>query len=93
MPYVLCSYEFQKTYAGWTLGLKRMISDTFKAHFKKIKFLSNEALKDAGQAPKFQIMAASDQLEPFIGTALLEFEVIDSEFQEDFIVRFKKRTN
>ena len=52
----------------------------------KIKLLSNEAIKDTGPAPNFQIMVANGQLERPIGTVLLEFEVADFQFQENFIV-------
>ena len=52
----------------------------------KIKLLSNEAIKDTGLAPNFQIMVANGQLERPIGTVLLQFEVADFQFQENFIV-------
>ena len=48
--------------------------------------LTNEAIKDIGPAQNFQIMVAKGQLERPIGTVLLEFEVADLQFQENFIV-------
>ena len=52
----------------------------------KTKLLSNEAIKDTGPAPNCQIMVANGQLERPIGTVLLQFEVADFQFQENFIV-------
>ena len=52
----------------------------------EFKFLSNEAIKDTGPAPNFHIMVANGQIERPIGTVLLEFEVADFQFQENFIV-------
>ena len=52
----------------------------------KIKLLSIEAIRDISPEPNFQIMVANGQLERPIGTDLLEFEVADFQFQENFIV-------
>ena len=59
-----------------------------EADLIKIKQLSIEAIKDkeCGPAPKFQIMVANGQLDCPIGTVLIEFEVADFQFQENFIV-------
>ena len=57
-----------------------------EADLNKLKLLANEVVKDTGPAPNFQIMVANGQLERPIGTVLLEFEVADFEFQENFIV-------
>ena len=57
-----------------------------EARLNKIKLLSNEAIKETGPEPNFQIIVANGQLECPIGTVLLEFEVADFQFQESFIV-------
>ena len=57
-----------------------------EADLNKIKLLSNEAIKHIGAAQNFQIMVTNGQLEPPIGTVLIEFEVAGFQFQEDFIV-------
>ena len=64
-----------------TGALKSAISE---ADLNKIKLLSNEAIKDTGPAPNFQIMVANGQLERPIGSVHLEFEVADFQFQEKF---------
>ena len=52
----------------------------------KIKLLANEAIKETGPPPNFQIMVANGQLEVPIGTVLLEFEVADFLLKENFII-------
>ena len=63
-----------------------LTSATSEEDLNKIKLLSNGAIKDTGPAPNFQIMVANGQLERPIGTVLLQFEVADFQFQENFIV-------
>ena len=52
----------------------------------KIKLLANEAIKETGPPPNFQIKVANGQLEVPIGTVLLEFEVADFMLKENFII-------
>ena len=52
----------------------------------KINLLANEAIKETGPPPNFQIMVANGQLEVPIGTVLLEFEVADFKLKENFII-------
>ena len=52
----------------------------------KIKLLANEAIKETGPPPNFQIMVANGQLEVPIGTVLLEFEVADFMLKKNFII-------
>ena len=51
----------------------------------KIKLLANEAIKETGPPPNFQIMVANGQLEVLIITVLLEFEVADFMLRGNFI--------
>ena len=55
-------------------------------NLNKIKLLANEAIKETGPPPNFQIMVANGQLEVPIGTVLLEFEVADFMLRENFII-------
>ena len=52
----------------------------------KIKMPANEAVKETGPPPKFQIMVANGQLEIPIGTVLHEFEVADFMLKENFVI-------
>ena len=52
----------------------------------KIKLLANEAIKETGPPPNFQIMVANGQLEVLNGTVPLEFEVADFMVKENFII-------
>ena len=52
----------------------------------KIKLLANEAIKETGPPPNFQIMVAHGQLEVPIATVLLEFEVADFMLKETFTI-------
>ena len=52
----------------------------------EIKLLANEAIKETGPPPNFQIMVANGQLEVPIGTVLLQFEVADFMLKENFII-------
>ena len=60
-----------------------LISAISEADLNKIKLVANEARKEPGPAPTFQIVEANGQLERRIRTAL---EVTDCQFQENFIV-------
>ena len=48
--------------------------------------IANEAVKDTGPPPNFQIMVAKGQLEVPIGTVVLESEVTDFMLRENFII-------
>ena len=52
----------------------------------KIKLLANEAIKETGPPPNFQIMVANGQLGVPNGTVPLEFEVADFMVKENFII-------
>ena len=64
-----------------TGALTSAISDQ---DINKIKLLANEATKETGPPPNFQIKVANRQLEVPIGTVLLEFEVPDFMLKENF---------
>ena len=66
-----------------TVALTSAISEQ---DLNKIKLLANEAIKDTGPPPNFQIMVANGQLEVPIGTVLLELEVADFMLRENFII-------
>ena len=78
--------DFEKLTLDGLIDTGALTSAISEADLNKIKLLSNEAIKDTGPAPNFQIMVANGQLERPIGTVLLEFEVTDFHFQENFIV-------
>ena len=78
--------DFEKLTLDGLIDTSALTSAISEADLNKIKLLSNEAINDAGPAPNFQIMVANGQLQRPIGTVLLEFEVADFQFQENFIV-------
>ena len=77
--------DFEKLTLDGLIDTSALTSAISEADLNKIKILSNEAIKDTGPAPNFHIMVANGQLERPIGTVLLEFEVADLQFQENFI--------
>ena len=78
--------DFEKLTRDGLIDTGDLTSAISEEDLNKIKLLSNEAIKDTGSAPIFQIMVANGQLERPIGTVLLHFEVADFQFQENFIV-------
>ena len=78
--------DFEKLTLDGLIDTRALTSAISEEDLNKIKLLSNEAIKDIGPAPNFQIMVANGQLERPIGTVLLQFEVADFQFQENFIV-------
>ena len=78
--------DFKKLTLDGLIDTSAPTSAISEADLNKNKLLSNEAIKDTGPAPNVQIMVANGQLERPIGTVLLEFEVADFQFQENFIV-------
>ena len=80
------SMDFEKLTLDGLIDTGALTSAISEEDLNKIKLFSNEAIKDTGPAPNFQIMVANGQLERPIGTVLLHFEVADFQFQENFIV-------
>ena len=78
--------DFEKLTLDRLIDTGALTSAISEEDLNKIKLLSNEAIKNTGPAPNFQIMVANGQLERPIGTVLLQFEVADFQFQENFIV-------
>ena len=78
--------DFEKLTLDGLIDTGALTSAISEEDLNKIKLLSNEAIKDTGPAPNFQIMVANGQLERPIGTVLVQFEVADFQFQENFIV-------
>ena len=78
--------DFEKLTLDGLIDTGALTSAISEEDLNKIKLLSNEAIQDTGPAPNFQIMVANGQLERPIGTVLLQFEVADFQFQENFIV-------
>ena len=78
--------DFEKLTLDGLIDTSALTSAISEADLNKKKLLANEAIKDTGPVPNFPIMVADSQLERPIGTVLLEFEVADFQFQENFIV-------
>ena len=78
--------DFEKLTLDGLIDTGALTSAISEADLNKIKLLSNEAIKDTGPAPNFQIMVANCPLERPIGRVLLEFEVADFQYQKNFIV-------
>ena len=72
--------DFEKLTLDGLIDTGTLTSAISEADLNKIKLLSNEAIKDTGPAPNFQILVANGQLERPIGTVVLEFEVADFQF-------------
>ena len=78
--------DFEKLTLDGIIDTGALTSAISERDLNKIKLLVNEAIKDTGPPPNFQIMVANGQLEVPIGTVLLEFEVADFMFRENFII-------
>ena len=78
--------DFEKLTLDGLIDTGALTSAISEEDLNKIKLLSNEAINDTGPASNFQIMVANGQLERPIGTVLLQFEVADFQFRENFIV-------
>ena len=76
--------DFQKLTLDGLIDAGALTSAISETDLNKVELLSNEAIKDTGPAPNFQIMVASGQLERPTGAVLLDFEVADFQFQENF---------
>ena len=78
--------DFEKLTLDGLIDTGALTSAISEQDLNKIKLLANEAIKETGPPPNFQIMVANGQLEVPIGTVLLEFEVADFMLKENFIV-------
>ena len=78
--------EFEKLTLDGLIDTGALTSAISEQDLNKIQLLANEAIKDTGPPPNFQIMVANGQLEVPIGTVLLEFEVADFMLREIFII-------
>ena len=78
--------DFEKLTLDGLIDTGALTSAISEQDLNKIKLIANEAIKDTGLPPNFQIMVANGQLEVPIGTVLLEFEVADFMLRENFII-------
>ena len=78
--------DFEKLTLDGLIDTGALTSAISEQDLNKIKLLANEAIKETGPPPNFQIMVANGQLEVPIDTVLLEFEVADFMLKENFII-------
>ena len=78
--------DFEKLTLDGLIDTGALTSAISEQDLNKIKLLANEAIKETGPPPNFQIMVANGQLEVPIGTVLFEFEVADFMLKENFII-------
>ena len=78
--------DFEKQTLDGLIDTGALTSAISEENLNKSKRFSNEAKKVTKPAPNFQIMVANGQLERPIGNVLLQFEVADFQFIENFIV-------
>ena len=78
--------DFQNLTLDCLIDTGALTSAISEQDLNKIKLLANDAIKETGPPPNFQIMVANGQLEVPIGTVLLEFEVADFMLKENFII-------
>ena len=78
--------DFEKLTLDGLIDTGALTSAISEQDLNKIKLIANEAIKDTGPPPNFQIMVANGQLEVPIGTVLLEIEVADFMLRENFII-------
>ena len=69
--------DFEKLTLDGLIDTGALTSAICEQDLNKIKLLANDAIRETGPPPNFQIMVANGQLEVPIGTVLLEFEVAD----------------
>ena len=69
--------DFEKFTLDDIIDTGAVTSAISEQDLNKIKLLADEAIKETGLPPNFQIMVANGQLEVLIGTVLLEFEVTE----------------
>ena len=78
--------DFKKLTLDGLIDTGALTSTISEQGLNKIKLLANDAIRETGPPPNFQIMVANGQLEVPIGTVLLEFEVADFMLGENFII-------
>ena len=78
--------DFQNLTLDGLIDTGALTSAISEQDLNKIELLANDAIKETGPPPNFQIMVANGQLEVPIGTVLLEFEVADFMLKENFII-------
>ena len=78
--------DFEKLTLDGLIDTGALTSAFSEQDLNKIKLLANEAIKETGPPPNFQIMVANGQLQVPIGTVLLKFEVADFMLKEIFII-------
>ena len=78
--------DFEKLTLDGLIDTGALTSAISEQHLNKIKLLANDAIRESGPPPNFQIMVANGQLEVPIGTVLLEFEVTDFMLRENIII-------
>ena len=78
--------DFEKLTIDGIINTGAPTSAIAEQYLNKIKFLANEAIKETGSTPNFQIQVANGQLEVPISTVLLEFEVADFMLKENLII-------
>ena len=78
--------DFEKLTLDGLIDTGALTSAISEQDLNKIKLIANEAIKDTGPPPNFQIMVANGQLEVPIDTVLLEFEVADFMLCKNFII-------
>ena len=78
--------DFEKLTLGGLIDTGTLTRAISEQDPNKIKLLANEAIKNTGPPPNFQIMVANGQLEVPFGTVQLEFEVADFMLRENFII-------
>ena len=78
--------DFEKLTLDGLIDTGALTSAISKQDLNKIDLFANEAIKETGPQPNFQIMVAYGQLEVPIGTVLLEFEVADFMLKGNFII-------
>ena len=84
--------DFEKLKLDGLINTGALTSAISEQDLNKIKMIANEAIKDTGPLPNFQIMVANGQLEVPIGTVLLEFVMADFMLRDNFII-MKNFTN
>ena len=78
--------DFEKLTLDGLIDTGALTSAISEQDLNKIKLLANDAIRETGPPPNFQIMVANEQLEVPIGTVLLKFEVTDFMLRENFII-------
>ena len=80
------SFDFEKLTLDGLIDTGALTSAISEQDLNKIKLLANEATKETGPPPNFQIMVSNGPLGAPIGTVLLEVEVGDFMLKENFII-------